>query len=152
MGNIVLSMDAQLQVVRGEYQQRFEESVRIHENLGMENADLRRQLATANDSIGVKDQENANCRQRLANGRQLLGVKDHEMENLRQQLANANDSIGVKDQEIANLQQQLATANDIFKSLQTKTSSDGHVYVGQVKDGKSHGFGNMTYASGRVYV
>merc|ERR1712139_651944 len=120
MGNIVLSMDAQLQVVRGEYQQRFEESVRIHENLGMENADLRRQLATANDSIGVKDQENANCRQRLANGRQLLGVKDHEMENLRQQLA---------------------TANDIFKSLRikTKTYANGDVYVGDYKDDKAHG-------------
>merc|ERR1711998_493378 len=62
------------------------------------------------------------------------------------------DSIGVKDQEIANLQQQLATANDIFKSLQTKTYSDGRVYVGQVKDGKAHGFGKMTYANGNVYV
>merc|ERR1711998_792782 len=130
--DIVLSMDAQLQVVRGEYQQRFEESVRIHENLGMENADLRRQLATANDSIGVKD---------------------HEMENLRQQLATANDSIGVKDQEIANLQQQLATANDIFKSLRikTKTYANGDVYVGQMKDGKKHGFGKFTWADGNVY-
>merc|ERR1711998_25738 len=62
------------------------------------------------------------------------------------------DSIGVKDQEIANLQQQLATANDIFKSLQTKTYSDGRVYVGQVKDGKAHGFGKMTYANGNVYA
>merc|ERR1711998_751422 len=61
--NNVQILDAQLQVVRVEYQQRFEESVRIHENLGMENADLRQQLATANGSIGVKNQENANCRQ-----------------------------------------------------------------------------------------
>merc|ERR1711988_553674 len=104
----VQSMDAQLQVVRGEYQQRLEKSVRNCENLVVENAALQQQLATANDSIGVKDQENANCQQRLANGRQLLGVKDHEMENLRQQLATANDSIGVKDQENANCQQRLA--------------------------------------------
>merc|ERR1712070_657980 len=131
--NNVQPMDAQLQVVRGECQQRFEESVRIRENLGMENADLRQQLANANDSIGVKDQENANCRQRLANGRQLLGVKDHEMENLRQQLANAND---------------------IIQSLriQTKTYANGNVYVGQMKNGKKHGFGTHTWADGRVYV
>merc|ERR1712072_1253703 len=70
--NNVQILDAQLQVVRGEYQQRLEESVRIHENLGMENADLRRQLATANGSIGVKDQENANCRQLLANANDTI--------------------------------------------------------------------------------
>merc|ERR1711990_152709 len=87
----VQSMDAQLQVVRGEYQQRLEKSVRNCENLVVENAALQQQLATANDSIGVKDRE---------------------MENLRQQLATANDSIGVKDQENANCQQRLANAND----------------------------------------
>merc|ERR1711998_559320 len=110
--NNVQSMDAQLQVVRGEYQQRFEESVRIRENLGMENADLRQQLATANDSIGVKDQE------------------------------------------IANLRQQLANANDTIESLriQTKTYANGHVYVGQMKDGKKHGKGTYTWADGAVYV
>merc|ERR1711998_139623 len=55
--NNVQSMDAQLQVVRGECQQRFEESIRNCENLVVENAALQQQLATANDSIGVKDQE-----------------------------------------------------------------------------------------------
>merc|ERR1712100_141177 len=110
--NNVQSMDAQLQVVRGEYQQRFEESVRIRENLGM---------------------ENANCRQRLANGRQLLGVKDHEMENLRQQLANANNTIE-------------------SLRIQTKTYANGNVYVGQMKNGKKHGFGKLTSADGAVYV
>merc|ERR1711988_407977 len=131
--NNVQILDAQLQVVRGEYQQRFEESVRIRENLGMENADLRQQLATANDSIGVKDQEIA---------------------NLRQELANANDTIGVKDQEIANLRQLLANANDTIESLriQTKTYAGGNVYVGQMKDGKKHGFGSYTWANGNVYV
>merc|ERR1712070_110105 len=124
--NNVQSMDAQLQVVRVEYQQRLEESVRIRENLGMENADLRQKLATANDSIGVKDQENANCRQ-------LLGVKDHEMENLRQQLANANDTIE-------------------SLRIQTKTYANGRVYVGQMKNGKKHGFGKLTWADGDVYV
>merc|ERR1711988_1842969 len=110
--NNVQSMDAQLQVVRGEFQQRFEESVRIRENLGMENADLRQQLATANDSIGVKDQE------------------------------------------IANLRQLLANANDTIESLriQTKTYAGGNVYVGQMKDGKKHGFGSYTWANGNVYV
>merc|ERR1711988_1469401 len=122
--NNVQSMDAQLQVVRGEYQQRFEESVRIRENLGMENADLRQQLANANDTIGVKDQEIA---------------------NLRQLLANANDTIGVKDQENANCRQLLANANDTIESLriQTKTYANGNVYVGQMKNGKKHGFGKL---------
>merc|ERR1711988_468176 len=122
----VQSMDAQLQVVRGEYQQRLEKSVRNCENLVVENAALRQQLATANDSIGVKDQENANCQQRLANGRQLLGVKDHEMENLRQQLANANDTIE-------------------SLRIQTKTYANGNVYEGQMKDGEQHGKGKMVY-------
>merc|ERR1712072_1439578 len=57
--NNVQSMDAQLQVVRGEYQQRLEKSVRNCENLVVENADLQQQLANANTSNGVKDQENA---------------------------------------------------------------------------------------------
>merc|ERR1712054_538054 len=43
--NNVQSMDAQLQVVRGEYQQRLEKSVRNCENLVVENADLQQQLA-----------------------------------------------------------------------------------------------------------
>merc|ERR1719460_2221381 len=89
--NNVQSMDAQLQVVRVEYQQRFEESVRIRENLGMENADLRQQLANANDTI----------------------------ESLR---------------------------------IQTKTYANGNVYVGQMKNGKKHGFGKLTWADGEVYV
>merc|ERR1711988_1822359 len=129
----VQSMDAQLQVVRGEYQQRLEKSVRNCENLVVENAALQQQLATANDSIGVKDQEIA---------------------NLRQELANANDTIGVKDQEIANLRQLLANANDTIESLriQTKTYAGGNVYVGQMKDGKKHGFGSYTWANGNVYV
>merc|ERR1711998_388007 len=108
--NNVQSMDAQLQVVRGECQQRLEESiriesVRIHENLGMENAALQQQLAAANGGIGVKD---------------------HEMENLRQQLAAANDTIGVKHQENANCRQLLANANDTIESLriETKTYAD----------------------------
>merc|ERR1712100_268682 len=77
--NNVQSMDAQLQVVRGEYQQRLEESVRIRENLGMENADLRQQLA-------CKDNVIANLRQEVA-------CKDNEIANLRQEAANANDII-----------------------------------------------------------
>merc|ERR1711998_274958 len=90
--NNVQSMDAQLQVVRGEYQQRFEESVRIRENLVVENAALQQQLANANDTI----------------------------ESLR---------------------------------IQTKTYANGRVYyVGQMKDGKAHGFGTYTYADGSVYV
>merc|ERR1711988_1954157 len=103
----VQSMDAQLQVVRGEYQQRLEKSVRNCENLVVENAALQQQLATANDSIGVKDHEMENLRQQLANGRQLLGVKDHEMKNLQQLLTNASNTICVKDQENANCQQRL---------------------------------------------
>merc|ERR1712072_182398 len=142
--------DAQLQVVRGECQQRLEESVAIRENLVVENAALQQQLATANGSIGVKDQEIANCRQQLATANDSIGVKDQEIANLRQELANANDTIGVKDQEIANLRQLLANANDTIESLriQTKTYANGHVYVGQVKDGKSHGFGTCTCNSG----
>merc|ERR1712093_215654 len=105
-------MDAQLQVVRGEYQQRLEESVATCEQLTAENADL------------------------------------------QQQLANANTSNGVKDQEIANLRQELANANDTIESLriQTKTYANGAVYVGQMKNGKKHGFGKLTWASGSVYV
>merc|ERR1712072_721321 len=146
--------DAQLQVVRGECQQRLEESVAIRENLVVENAALQQQLATANGSIGVKDQEIANCQQLLATANDGIGVKDHEMENLRQQLATANDSIGVKDQEIANLRQQLANANDTIESLriQTKTYANGNVYVGQMKNGKKHGFGKLTWADGALYV
>merc|ERR1712097_127739 len=126
------SMDAQLQVVCGIYQQRLEKSVRNCENLVVENADLQQQLTTANGSIAVKD---------------------HEIENVRQQLTTANDSIGVKDQEIANLRQELANAKDTIESLriQTKTYAGGAVYVGQMKNGNRHGFGTYTYASGNVY-
>merc|ERR1711990_1241316 len=70
--NNVQSMDAQLQVVRGEYQQRLEKSVRNCENLVMENADLQQQLANANTSNGVKDQEIANLRQELANANDTI--------------------------------------------------------------------------------
>merc|ERR1719408_665315 len=119
--NNVQSMDAQLQVVRGEYQQRLEKSVRNCENLVVENADLQQQLA-------CKDNEIANLRQRLAD-------KDHEIANLRQEVAD-------KDNEIAN-------ANDIIESLRIQTKNG---YVGQMKDGKKHGFGRMVYSGGNVYV
>merc|ERR1712178_314078 len=68
------------------------ESVRIRENLGMENADLRQEVAG-------KDNEIANCRQQVEG-------KYHEIANLRQEVAG-------KDNEIANLGQQLATAATI---------------------------------------
>merc|ERR1712072_360529 len=115
----------------------------------MEN--LRQQLATANDSIGVKDEEIANVLQLLTNANDSIGVKDHEMENLRQQLATANDSIGVKDQEIANVQQQLANANEIIElfRIETKTYANG-VYEGQMKNGKRHGKCTWTCNSGSL--
>merc|ERR1712159_586148 len=126
--NNVQSMDAQLQVVRGEYQQRLEKSVRNCENLVVENADLQQQLA-------CKDHKIANLRQEVA-------CKDNEIANLRQELAN-------KDNEIANLRQEAANANDIIESLRIQTKNG---YVGQMKDGKKHGFGRMVYSGGNVYV
>merc|ERR1711988_1920040 len=55
---------------------------------------------------------------------------------------------------------QLANANDTIESLriQTKTYANGNVYVGQMKNGKKHGFGKLTKTMfpflliGSVYV
>merc|ERR1711998_126339 len=81
-------------------------------------------------------------------------AKDREIKALQQQLANAITSNGVKDQEIANLRREVANAIDTIESLriQTKTCADGGEYVGQMKNGKKHGFGKLTWDSGAVYV
>merc|ERR1711988_1510408 len=105
--------------------------------------------------IAEKDHE-------LVRQRDLLTVKGGEITDYVVAVAEKDAqldahrvAIAEKDSEIENLQQQLANAKDIIESLriQTKTYADGRVYyVGQMKDGKAHGFGKDTYASGAIYV
>jgi hypothetical protein len=138
--NNVQSMDAQLQVVRGEYQQRYKQFFKENEAL------QEKAMYHKANSFYLKK---AMYDQRLA--------KDREIKALQQQLANASTSNGVKDQEIANLRREVANANDtIDRVLRTKTYANGNVYVGQMKDDKKHGHGKYTYNSGsnkgNVYV
>merc|ERR1719258_631252 len=81
--------------------------------------------------------------------KQGIKFEDQRRENeaLQEQLSYANYTIAEKDGEIENLQHQLTTANEIIESLriQTKTYTNGDVYVGQMKDGKQHGNGKMVY-------
>merc|ERR1712097_34234 len=127
------SMDAQLQVVCGIYQQRLEKSVRNCENLVVENADLQQQLTTANGSIAVKD---------------------HEIANLRQELANAKDTI-----ESLRIQTKTYAGGAVYvgqmkngnrHGFGTYTYASGNVYDGEWEDGNKHGNGKYTNADGSI--
>jgi len=94
----------------------------------------------------------------LVRQRDLVTVKDEEITGYIAFVAGKDAQLRVaiaeKDSEIENLQQLLANANGIIESLRIKTGTDanGNVYVGQMEDGKKHGFGKLTWADGAVYV
>ncbi len=139
----VAEKDAQLDAHRVAIAEKDNELVRQRDLLTVKGGEITGYVA----AVAEKDAQ-------LDAHRVAIAEKDSEIENLQQQLANANDSIGGKDQEIANCRQLLANANGIIESLriQTKTYANGHVYVGQMKDGKQHCFGTYTWPDGEVYV
>merc|ERR1712072_1680528 len=148
-------MDAQLQVVRGEYQQRLEESVAIREQLTAVIAEKDGELVRQRDLLTVKGGEItghiaavaekdaqldahrvaiAEKDGELVRQRDLLTVKDGEITGYVAAVAEKaaqidahRVAIAEKDGEIENLQQQLANAKDTIESfrIQTKTHASG---------------------------
>eukprot|EP00942_MAST-04A_sp_MAST-4A-sp1_P002020 g2020.t1 len=126
-----------------------------------ENEALQEQLSYANYTIAEKNEEIVRLGDIVVKKDEEITVKDDDINGYVAVLAEKDEEIDThrvaiaeKDGEIENLQQQLTTANDIMESLriQTKTYACGNVYVGQMKDGKLHGFGKLTLANGDVYV
>merc|ERR1712072_1568166 len=173
--NNVQELDAQLEVVRENYQRRFEQSVKKNEDLqdrlndskkiiceqNLELAREKKTIDTLRFAAKQRDREIERLKKETRGRQTIINQNLLEIERLTSTLSNRELGIKKKDDQIKSLYQNvgamLCKKDRTFgpitrkKNIVRKKIGDSQ-YAGQMESGKRHGFGANTYADGDVYV